>query len=477
MNAILPRASVADMVRQRNVALGLFGEAHNQLIETGEALADARRAGLQASPGINSYNHAGRQEDHSFLAGLTVPQRADFLEAARRMIDRNIWSRLIDLTDLERLMDKEAKDQLRKQLLEDPPEATEDNIFATLETFLMSADEIFKRGIANVFTKLDRRFRSHDGFKIGSRVIIDYVFDSSGFWNYHRNHRDTLMDVERTFCVLDGRAEPHAYAGIVGAIEAARGRHWGARQTYLESDYFRIRAFKNGNVHIYFKRDDLVERVNKLLAEYYGEVIPDGQTTAEDPLQNAKRSMAKNFGFFPTPEDAAFRLIEAASLHRREGQDVLRILEPSAGTGNLAALCVGEGREVDCVEVQASHAAMLRASGLYRSVRHMDFLDLPPMPIYDRVVMNPPFDRERDIDHVMHALKFLKPDGRLVAIMSAGTEFRETRKSIAFREMVETKNGEFSALPEGSFASVGTNINTVIVTIWADGRTQWRRRW
>lgn len=465
------------MVRQRNNALGLFGEAHEQLIVTSEALDKARRAGLQASPGINSYNHAGKQGDSAFLAGLTVPHRADFLEAARRMIDRNIWSRLVDLTDLERLMDKEAKDQLRKQLLDDPPEATEENIFATLETFLMSADEIFQRGIANVFTKLDRRFRSHDGFKIGSRIIIDYVFDSTGFWNYHRNHRDTLMDVERTFCVLDNRPEPHAYAGIVGAIEAARGRHWGARQTYLESDYFRVRAFKNGNVHIYFKRDDLVERVNKLLAEYYGEVIPDGMTPEHDGgLHNPKRSLAKNFGFFPTPHPIAEWVIERAQLYRPDGEPRLAVLEPSAGTGNLARLCLAKEANVDCVEIQPGLADALRAAGAYRNVRAMDFLDLPPAPVYDRVVMNPPFDRDRDIDHVVHAMKFLKPDGRLVAIMSAGVEYRETRKAIAFREMAARMNGSFEDLPAGAFSSVGTNVNTVMLTINADGRTANRYR-
>jgi 16S rRNA G1207 methylase RsmC len=34
--------------------------------------------------------------------------------------------------------------------------------------------------------------------------------------------------------------------------------------------------------------------------------------------------------------------------------------------------------------------------------------------------MNPPFARQADIHHVNHALKFLKPDGLLVSVMSAG---------------------------------------------------------
>jgi hypothetical protein len=47
--------------------------------------------------------------------------------------------------------------------------------------------------------------------------------------------------------------------------------------------------------------------------------------------------------------------------------------------------------------------------------------------------------------------------------MSAGTEFRETKKSVAFRAIVEKHGGVFLDLPPASFASVGTNVNTVIL--------------
>ncbi|MEQ8349820.1 MAG: hypothetical protein RIB84_01100 [Sneathiellaceae bacterium] len=91
--------------------------------------------------------------------------------------------------------------------------------------------------------------------------------------------------------------------------------------------------------------------------------------------------------------------------------------------------------------------------------------------LYDRIVMNPPFDRQRDIDHVMHALRFLKPDGYLVAIMSAGTEFRETRKATSFRALMEKMRAKWRDLPAGSFAHAGTYVNTCLVRVYADGRT------
>ena len=127
---------------------------------------------------------------------------------------------------------------------------------------------------------------------------------------------------------------------------------------------------------------------------------------------------------------------------------------------------------MDCVEIQGHLAGELRASGLYRNVWHEDFLSRLPHGSYDRVVMNPPFDLERDIDHVMHAMAFLKPDGLLVAIMSAGTEWRETKKARALRDRMKALNAKWQDLPAGSFSPVGTNVNTVLLRVWKDGRAQ-----
>jgi 16S rRNA G1207 methylase RsmC len=169
--------------------------------------------------------------------------------------------------------------------------------------------------------------------------------------------------------------------------------------------------------------------------------------------------------------------MEHVPLYRDKDKPRLSILEPSAGTGNLARrLAIAEydrvryGHYVDCVEVQADLANALTREKLYRRVMTRDFLQIAPVPEYDLVVMNPPFDLERDIDHVMHALKFLKPDGELHAIMSAGTEFRETTKAIAFRKVVESMRGRFSDLPPGSFSEVGTNVNTCILRLRKDGK-------
>lgn len=164
---------------------------------------------------------------------------------------------------------------------------------------------------------------------------------------------------------------------------------------------------------------------------------------------------AKEFGEFFTPAAVAERVIEKA--HIAAGS---RVLEPSAGQGDLALRAQAAGAYVDCVEIQGRNADHLRALG-FGSVEECDFLQLAAVRHYHRVVMNPPFAARADVRHVFHALNFLKPGGRLVAIMSAGVTFREDHLYRSFRAQIES----LESLPAGSFKDAGTNINAVIVTV------------
>src|SRR4051812_7333314 len=92
-----------------------------------------------------------------------------------------------------------------------------------------------------------------------------------------------------------------------------------------------------------------------------------------------------------------------------------------------------------------------------------DFLALEPEEKYDRVVMNPPFTNDQDIDHVLHAYKFLKPGGKLVAIMAKGFTFGENRKRSGFRDLLKQHGRIVMDLPAGTFKESGTMVETVVV--------------
>lgn len=147
----------------------------------------------------------------------------------------------------------------------------------------------------------------------------------------------------------------------------------------------------------------------------------------------------------------------------------MTVLEPSAGQGAIAKEIAAITR-VDCVELQIKNVEILHAQNFSRVILHEDFLQLAPCPVYDRVVMNPPFSKQEDILHVLHALAVLKPGGLLVLVMSAGITFRTNKLTADFRALLERRRGTIEDCPDESFKSVGTKVRTVIVTIPAEMR-------
>jgi hypothetical protein len=68
---------------------------------------------------------------------------------------------------------------------------------------------------------------------------------------------------------------------------------------------------------------------------------------------------------------------------------------------------------------------------------------------------------------VQHAFKFLKPGGKLYAIMSPGVRFRQLQHQGGLRGVRGTAraDSESTALPECTFAKSVTNVKTVIVEL------------
>lgn len=167
----------------------------------------------------------------------------------------------------------------------------------------------------------------------------------------------------------------------------------------------------------------------------------------------------ENFGFFPTPKGLAAKVAELLEI-----QPGMKALEPSGGTGALAnELASAIGHEnVTVVELQEKNVGALTEMGF--KVVQGDFLAFRPDELFDRVLMNPPFARQADIDHVNHAWNMVKPGGRLVAIMAASVRFRDNTKTKLFRDLV-TNYGELIDNPDGSFKESGTMVRTVTVIL------------
>jgi hypothetical protein len=472
---ILPSTTVDRVCAARDAALSRMKEAIANLTRGHMLAQEAAELGVHAHGPHNFYfQDRSKDADYGRLFASLDPARS--LDIYRQHLDARVWTHLLHMTGMSSLMDRTAKEQFDNSLAGTVPEVTRDNVHATFEALLGDANLIFQRGLARAFSSLDRRFKSHDAFKIGSRIVLTNVFDSWGHVSYGSRVSESITDIERVLSVLAGDTTP--VGSLMQKIRDDRANGgMSPHQSVTETPYLRVRAFKNGNAHLWFLRDDLVEKANQVLAAYYGEVLPDaapGTKEREADLKSKSGLPSKDLAFYATPEAVVRNVLRDAGIHFDYEPKKYRVLEPSAGTGNIAAVIAASGVAVDCIEIDPCRAAEIKRRVPSASVLTANFLNMRPTPIYTHVIMNPPFYGTHWIEHVVHAFDFLAPGGTLVAILPISAELGETSKHVAFREWASKHtswNGQlvFRDLPPESFASSGTRVSTCHLTLHAKG--------
>lgn len=204
------------------------------------------------------------------------------------------------------------------------------------------------------------------------------------------------------------------------------------------------------------------DKARAALLEYTRPVSPDILREREIKRLENELLDRKIPGFFPTP-----RPVIDAMLERADIQDGMKILEPSAGKGDIADVIRYRYPETDLtlIEYNGTLVKILKAKG-YNPI-FGDFMDHEGK--YDRIIMNPPFEKGADIDHVRHAYDLLRPGGRVISIMCEGPFFRSDTKSNEFRNWFDDLGGEYIKLDPGSFqgseAFRQTGVNSRMVVL------------
>ncbi|MEE4483434.1 DUF4942 domain-containing protein [Serratia ficaria] len=199
---------------------------------------------------------------------MEVPDKA--IKLITRNIDRSIWRDLMMKSGMLALMDAEAREQWYKNLEEgDLPAINEDNILSTFEQLHLNKQDVFERGVINVFRGLSWEYKTNIPCMFGKKIIVNNLVTHNrwGFslsWGWRR---DQLVDLERMLYLLDGKPVPDNRGDIsVRLMEYIRDN---PRQQSYEDELFGIRYFQKGTAHVIFKRLDLVEKMNDIVAKHY----------------------------------------------------------------------------------------------------------------------------------------------------------------------------------------------------------------
>lgn len=390
--------------------------------------------------------------------------------ALRKNLLKSGWKALYNRLQVDRIASAKDK-KLFERTIADPPPLTLDNAKATFGDYFMRPRYHILRGLAEAFVDLDPAYKSHSKVRIGvsglpKRIILRGWGEYSSGWC-----QDRFRDIVNALATYQGK--PHfswpEQAAMNDALKRGDAVLDGKSLTWSDPAWpkdrrepapqigidrgITVRRFGNGNAHVFFEKWTLLD-INRALAEFYGEVLPDAEEEGVKP--SASTAVAKDLQFYWSPPEVIDAALEFASVWSRQQyhgeRPALRVLEPSCGDGRILDAIRERGYPALGVEYHPRRAAEARAKG--HNVLVGNFLDQPATPEFDRVVMNPPFYGRHYVKHVRHALEFLKPGGTLVSILPATAHYDHSELE-----------GEWRDLPVGSFSAAGTNVPTGMLRI------------
>ncbi|MGM7845152.1 DUF4942 domain-containing protein [Yersinia enterocolitica] len=257
---VICSTSIERIITVRNTALVQIDALIHQL-EDISAITSSIGGGI-------AKDWAMRQD---FRCGCWLMEKA---ETAMKVItcnlDRGIWRDLMKKSGMLSLMDAQARGQWNKNLEgENIPAISEANILSTFEQLHLNKMDVFERGIINVFKGLSWDYKTNSPCSFGKKIIINNLVTHNR-WGYSLNwgwRRDQLADLERMLFLLDGKPIPDNRGDITTRLmEHVRDNP--SQQSY-EDDYFSIRYFQKGTGHLTFKRPELIEKMNDIIAKHY----------------------------------------------------------------------------------------------------------------------------------------------------------------------------------------------------------------
>jgi hypothetical protein len=185
---------------------------------------------------------------------------------AMRQIHKHAWRRIIDRMGIRQLLSVDRREKLDEQLSTGKglPEVSETAILEMLEATAGNIEKYMEEAALEVFEYLrpcNSKLKTNSEFEIGKRVILQWAVEPEYFGNGFRirHHRDSMFTaLDNVFQGLAGQGVVKTHHGpLYNAVQESKD---GTGQT----EYFKFRACKNGNLHLEFLRPDLVTRLNQI---------------------------------------------------------------------------------------------------------------------------------------------------------------------------------------------------------------------
>lgn len=193
-------------------------------------------------------------------------ERFDF-SSVLRGFDAQAWGYLMDQSGLLSLMSSAARSQWERNIIDcKTPELTLENVQATFKNLHDRRQEMFEQGVLDSFNSCSWNHKTNSPVKFGKKLIFKGRNDR--WTSFNTTNLQSIDDLRRVFYLCDELPQPDHRHGVCATMS-------GNKTWSFEDDYVRVEGFKNSNIHCHFKRPDLIERLNKILARHYPGALPE----------------------------------------------------------------------------------------------------------------------------------------------------------------------------------------------------------
>ena len=185
-------------------------------------------------------------------------------EATLKSLRSHAWRAIIEKMELRQMMSTKRRDEIDKAIQDgELPEITAGNIFATCTGLIDNVHDYLNEAVQEVFDFLrppHSEYKTNSEFEVGKRVIVRVCY-YSGWSKPHIDYNDqNLSNLHNVFALLDGCRPFQTYCGPIHDAVLSMERFGVVKET----EYFRLKVCKNGNLHVEFKRPDLVAMLNEI---------------------------------------------------------------------------------------------------------------------------------------------------------------------------------------------------------------------
>lgn len=204
---------------------------------------------------------------------VTQNADADSLKEVKSIIKRKAWRVLYQSLEIDRIASIKRRDEISEKLEKgDMPEITAKNIYEIFEALNQNANEFARESVLEVFDWLRpytggyeithyKTNQKNATFELGKKVIKPMMVENKWGGGFHVSYYNEkyLVALDKVFHMLDGKnmLDKSYRSPLVDAINSSEGKT-------VETDYFYCRMYENRNLHIEFRRMDLVKEFNAI---------------------------------------------------------------------------------------------------------------------------------------------------------------------------------------------------------------------